>query len=186
MENSKPKLIIVEGAIGSGKSSLAHNLRENMKNTTMLSLSSIGNDDKNNSYMYHANMLNMIMDSRTFNSNFILCRSFISNEVYNRLGKKDYDNSENFQLLAYKLEVLQYYYDVKVIILTSNPSEYERRLGKRDKFEYVKHTVDEALKQQRTYMLLSDELRKKHIPVEVINNSGISKKQLCDYVVNNL
>ena len=111
MENKKPKLIIVEGAIGSGKSSLAHNLRENMKNTTMLSLSSIGNDDKNNSYMYHANMLNMIMDSRTFNSNFILCRSFISNEVYNRLGKKDYDNSENFQLLAYKLEVLQYYYD---------------------------------------------------------------------------
>ena len=56
MENKKPKLIIVEGAIGSGKSSLAHNLRENMKNTTMLSLSSIGNDDKNNSYMYHANI----------------------------------------------------------------------------------------------------------------------------------
>ena len=186
MENKKPKLIIVEGAIGSGKSSLAHNLRENMKNTTMFSLSSIGNDDKNNSYMYHASMLNMIMDSRTFNSNFILCRSFISNEVYNRLGKKDYDNSENFQLLAYKLEVLQYYYDVKVIILTSNPNEYERRLGRRDKFEYVKHTVDEALKQQRIYMLLSDELREKHIPVEVINNSGISKKQLCDYVVNNL
>ena len=116
MENKKPKLIIVEGAIGSGKSSLAHNLRENMKNTTMLSLSSIENDDKCNSYMYHANMLNMIMDSRTFNSNFILCRSFISNEVYNRLGRKDYDNSENFQLLTYKLEVLQYYYDVKVII----------------------------------------------------------------------
>ena len=71
-------------------------------------------------------------------------------------------------------------------MITSNPSEYERRLGRRDKFEYVKHTVDEALKQQRTYMLLSDELREKHIPVEVINNSGISKKQLCDYVVNNL
>lgn len=183
---SKQRLIIIEGSIGSGKSSLAHNLREQMKNTTMLSLSSIGNDTEFTNYQYHADILNLILDGRNLKSNYILCRSFISNEVYARLGKKDYDNNRNFRILTNKLEILQYYYDVHVIILASNPNEYERRLGKRNKFEYVEHNVKEALAQQREYLLIADELRNAHVDVRVYNNSGMSKDDLTKLVITDL
>ena len=183
---SKQKLIIVEGAICSGKSSLSKALREQMPHTMLMDLSSIEKDNEPNSYMYHADIMNMILDMKGYGSNFVLSRSYISNEIYARLGKKDYDNSRNFRILTNKLELLQYWYDVKIVILASNPNEYERRLGKRNKFEYVEHSVDEALKQQKQYLLIADELRNKGFDVEVINNSGVTKQQLCNYVLCNL
>ena len=51
---SKRKLVIVEGGIASGKSSLSHLLRENMKHSTMLSLSSIYDDSSVYNFLYIA------------------------------------------------------------------------------------------------------------------------------------
>ena len=183
---NKPKLIIIEGAIASGKSSLAKAIREQLPHTMLIDLSSIKKDTEFNSYMYHADVMNMIFDIKGCHSNFVLSRSYISNEIYARLGKKDYDNSRNFKILTNKLELLQYWYDVKIVILASNPNEYERRLGKRNKFEYVKHSVDEALKQQKQYLLIADELRNAHIDVRVYNNSGLNKEQLLNLVMTDL
>ena len=53
---NKPKLIITEGAIASGKSSLSKALREQMPHTMLMDLSSIGKDNESNSYMYHADV----------------------------------------------------------------------------------------------------------------------------------
>ena len=178
----KRKLVIIEGGIGSGKSSLAHLLRENMKHTTMLSLSSIYQDTSINNYLYHVNILNTILDIDT--SNFILCRSFISNEIMDRLGHKDYNNKENYEYLLDKLKFLnKYYYDVKIIILATTKQEFERRLLKRDKFELIEHTVNEALIQQREYLKIADELRELGFDVVVYNNSGMSKKDLCKLIM---
>ena len=183
---SKPKLIIVEGAIASGKSSLSKALREQLAHTMLMDLSSIGKDNESNSYMYHADVMNMILDMKGYQTNFVLSRSHISNEIYARLGKKDYDNSRNFRILTNKLELLQYWYDVKIVILASNPNEYERRLGKRNKFEYVEHSVEEALRQQKQYLLIADELRNAHMDVRVYNNSGLNKEQLLNLVMTDL
>lgn len=184
--NKKPILIIVEGAIASGKSSLSKALREQLPHTMLMDLSSIEKDNEPNSYMYHANVMNMIFDMKGYGTNFVLSRSYISNEIYARLDKKDYDNNRNFRILTNKLELLQYYYDVHVIILASNPNEYERRLGKRNKFELIEHTVKEALAQQREYLLIADELRNAHIDVRVYNNSGMSKDDLTKLVMTDL
>ena len=160
-------------------------LRENMKHTTMLSLSSIMNDSEVNNFLYHTNILNMFYDIK--NSNFVLCRSFISNEVYARLGHKDYDNTENFDFFVDKLLFLaKHRYDVKVIILATSNSELERRLGKREKFEFVEHTVKEAKEQQRKYLEMASELRERGLSVSVVNNAGLTKKQLCQYVMENI
>ena len=183
---SKPKLIIVEGSICSGKSSLSKALREQMAHTMLMDLSSIEKDNEPNSYMYHADIMNMIFDIKECHSNFVISRSYISNEIYARLGKKDYDNSRNFRILTNKLELLQYWYDVKIVILASNPNEYERRLGKRNKFEYIEHSVEEALKQQKQYLLIADELRNAHMDVRVYNNSGLNKAQLLNLVMTDL
>lgn len=182
---NKRKLVIIEGAIASGKSSLAHLLRENMKHTTMLSLSSIYNDSSVSSFLYHTNILNMAMDIT--DSNFILCRSFLSNEIYARLGHKDYDNSENYQFLLDKLKFLaRYYYDVKIIIVGTGKKDFEQRLSKRNKFELVNHTVEEALLQQREYLKMADELRSYGLDAMVVNNTGLTKEQLCRYVMENI
>ena len=103
----KRKLIIVEGGIGSGKSSLSYLLRENMKHTTMISLSSIYDDTSVNNFLYHTNILNMLQD--VDGSNFILCRSFLSNEIMSRLGHKSYDNKQNYDWLLDKLKFLNTY-----------------------------------------------------------------------------
>ena len=182
----KPKLIIVEGSICSGKSSLSKALREQMAHTMLMDLSSIEKDNEPNSYMYHADIMNMIFDIKECHSNFVISRSYISNEIYARLGKKDYANSRNFRILTNKLELLQYWYDVKIVILASNPNEYERRLGKRNKFEYIEHSVEEALKQQKQYLLIADELRNAHMDVRVYNNSGLNKAQLLNLVMTDL
>ena len=178
----KRKLVIVEGGIGSGKSSLSHLLRENMKHTTMLSLSSIYQDTSVNNFLYHVNILNMLMGIDT--SNFILCRSFLSNEIMSRLGHKSYDNKQDYDWLLDKLRFLNtYYYDVKIIILASGKQEFERRLLKRDKFELIEHTVNEALIQQREYLKIADELRELGFDVVVYNNSGMNKKDLCKLIM---
>ena len=178
----KRKLVIVEGGIGSGKSSLSHLLRENMKHTTMLSLSSIYQDTSVNNFLYHVNILNMLMGIDT--SNFILCRSFLSNEIMSRLGHKSYDNKQDYDWLLDKLRFLNtYYYDVKIIILASSKQEFERRLLKRDKFELIEHTVNEALIQQREYLKIADELRELGFDVVVYNNSGMNKKDLCKLIM---
>lgn len=178
----KRKLIIVEGGIASGKSSLSHLLRENMKHTTMLSLSSIYDDTSVNNFLYHTNILNMLLDIDM--SNFILCRSFLSNEVMSRLGHKTYDNKQNYDFLLDKLKFLnRYYYDVKIIILATTEQEYKKRLSKRNKFELIEHTVNEALEQQRTYLKLVDELREFGFDVVVYNNSGMNKKDLVNLIM---
>ena len=179
---NKRKLVIIEGAIASGKSSLSHLLRESLPHTTMLSLSSIYDDNNTYNFLYHANILNMVMDVEK--SNFIFCRSFLSNEIMARLGHKDYDNTENYQFLLDKLRFLgTYYYDVKIIILASSKQEFEKRLSRRSKFELVKHNVEEAMKQQKEYLKMADELRNLGFDVAIYNNSGMDKKDLCKLIM---
>ena len=183
---AKPKLIIVEGAIGSGKSTLSRSLRENIPNSTLLDLGSIGNDSQAHSFIYHSNILSMLFDVKLVQSNFILSRSFISNEVYSRLGKKDYDNSDNFKYHVNRLNMLKMIYDIKIIILASNPDEFERRLSVREKFQYVKHSVEESIKQQREYLCIADELRESDLEVRVVNNGGLSQEDLYKLIVTEL
>ena len=183
---AKPKLIIVEGAIGSGKSTLSKLLRERIPHSTLLDLGSIQDDSKINSFTYHSTILSMLFDLRMVGSNFILSRSYLSNEIYSRLGKKKYDNDDNFTYFNERLKTLSLFYEVKVFILSSNPADFESRFDKRNKFQYVNHSTEEALKQQRQYLLIADELREKGIDVTVFNNSGFNANQLVDIVLSSI
>ena len=146
----KPKLIIVLGSQGSGKSSIATELREKLPNTTRISLSSIENDNSVNTFLYHANILNMIYDMKDLGASFIFDRFFICNEVYTRLGLKEYrDWSNEYNYLLSKLKLVSLYYDVHIFILATTKEDYERRLSKRNKFEFVKMSSENSMKQQR-------------------------------------
>ena len=180
----KPKLLIIEGSIGSGKSTIARLLRENMGHTTLLSLSSIKNDSEITNFLYHSYIFNLIYDSLLTESNFILERSFISNEVYARMGHKDYNNTESYESLIKRLQFLSRYMDIKIFILATTKQEFEKRLGKRNKFELIDHTTNEAIKQQRTYLEIGDELRNAGLEVHTINNTGLTKTQTLNLILN--
>ena len=74
---NKPKLIIVEGANGVGKSTVSDYLREQMTSTNLLSLSGVADKTitgSTKSEIYHHQVLDMIRNTSKCSLNYILCR----------------------------------------------------------------------------------------------------------------
>ena len=67
--NNKPKLIFIEGAQATGKSSITKELREKLKYTTMLDLSAIGDksfEGRDKMHKYHKSILEMIENCKKY------------------------------------------------------------------------------------------------------------------------
>lgn len=172
---NKPKLIIFEGAPGAGKSTITRMFREKMKNTSLISESSIPNASPLMSFTYHFNLYDMIYRMGKVNASFILDRCHLSQKVYCDLNHVDFNFNEETEVLNEKINSLCDLYDVYMILLCANASEYEERL-KRDKAQYIKHSVDESRKQQTTYKKVFAELETK-ASVIVLNNAGLKPEQ---------
>lgn len=184
------KLLLVEGCIGSGKTTLANELRERMKHTQLLSLSSL--DTKNDflreddQYLwFHQSVLDFCR-ANLVNTNIILARSFLSDYIYYKLGHKpdDYNGESNYSLLCSKLKGVTKIADVEIIILTANENQLKTRLN-RDKFQLVEHTVEEALNQQEEYLKVSEDLKQKGFNVKIIDNSDLTINTVIKKVMNN-
>lgn len=184
---NKPKIIILESSPASGKSTIAKLIRENLPNTTLLDLGSIGNDSLTNSYFYHSSILNILFDLRYTESNFVFSRSFLTNQVYYIMNKKKYDNTRNYEFFCDRLKILSNYYDITIINLCCNKQEYEKRLNNRgNKYEYIKYNSSESMKQQRVYMELMDNLREKDLGINIINlnNTGTTPEQTLELIMS--
>ena len=149
----KPKLIFIEGAQASGKSTICKELREKLKYTTLMDLSAI--EDKTESgeramYKYHSSILDMFDDTKYCGMNYVVCRSFMSEKIYCNLGYKPYSFDGFYRVLVKELGYLTRYYDVYFILLTTNQYDLSIRL-KRDKAEYHKFSVENSLVQQEEY-----------------------------------
>ena len=182
---SKPKLIIVEAAPAGGKSSTTDLLRERMLNTTLFRLSSIGKDDKYNVFSYHTSILMLLYDMKHSQMNCVMDRSFLSQYVYARLGYKSHSFEEETQRLLDRLNTLGLFYDVHLVLLAANKQDYEERL-KRDKAQYIEHSVENSIKQQREYMKVFDEINVPNVHKHVINNSGFTAEQTVDTILSYL
>lgn len=153
---TKPKLIIVEGPQGAGKTSVTNWLRENIKFSNLYRLT--GHNNQSNygivktKKMYNGLMTYMrsLADSEA-NINMIFDRIFISEYVYCTIGLRGYV----FPLMQYieKLSRLSDVYDIHIINLyISDLDEYERRFN-RDKcnLDYAKFSKESSVKQQIAY-----------------------------------
>lgn len=157
----KPKLIILEGTIGSGKSTISTMIRELVPTYTLYRLTGLPKqtDTANKSYIYHLNVLQSIERSALLDMNFVLDRSFISNTIYSRMGLKTYSYENTYELFAV-LRRISKFYDVHAINLyCSNDAELLSRLGGRDKFQYVKHDLEQAIRQRDVYHQYFDEMK---------------------------
>ena len=154
MKQNKPTLILLEGHIGSGKSTTSTLIREKFPTYTLIRPTGLPKetDGQVKNYIYHSNILMSVEDNGFLQMNYVLDRTFISNLIYARLGLKDYTFEAESETLSAALRRISYRYNVYLINLyCSDDDELTERLGGRNKFQYVEHTLNQAKNQRKAY-----------------------------------
>ena len=174
----KNTIIIVEGPQGVGKTTFTNKLREKMGATDLYRLAGI-KDKGLNGLKKVKEKYNALLEyiAKCSDINMIFDRTFFTEEIYCKLGYKDYSFSETYNELLEKLEQLNYEIYV-VFSYLENTSDYEKRI-KRDKHQYQKFEVESSIMQQNEYLKLADELesKTKNIKVIKINNENFEKTE---------
>lgn len=162
----KNRIIIVEGPQGTGKTTLTNYLRENIPSSNLYRLS--GQKDKTLSgkklsqKMYLA-LLSYLEKMEDTPMDLIFDRTFFTEEIYARLGYKEYSFTDIYELLVKKLESLNY--DIYFIVLyLEDGNIYEERL-KREHHTYQSFSVENSMQQQKAYLKMAEELRSSSIQV---------------------
>ncbi len=151
---NKPYILFLEGSIGVGKSTVTKALREVLPSVTLLDLTGCpdkSDNGKNKTYKYHSKVLQLMEETSNLDMNYVVSRSYMSESVYaDRLNLKPYSFECEARCLRYELEYLTNFYNIYFIQLVATKEQLEERL-KRDKFEYVEHSVNNSLMQQEAY-----------------------------------
>lgn len=175
---TKSKLIILEGAQGSGKGTISTMLRENIPCTTLMRLSGIKDKSKKTGLSKVFNLrlqeLQFLLNTYGCETTYILDRSFMSEKVYCNLGFKEYDFQKEYDILKKFLNFIGQYYDVHFIVLSVDESEFTNRL-KRNKAEYehAKFSVESSIDQQKEYIkeLLALNDYCENVNCHIVNNN---------------
>lgn len=163
----KNKIIIVEGPQGTGKTTLTDYLRTIMAGSNLYRLS--GQKDKTVSgkeksrFMYES-LLEYMKNMESIPMDLIFDRTFFSEEVYARLGYKEYSFTDVYQTLVEKLCALDY--DIYFIVLyLENTLLYQQRLARDVHHNYQDFSVENSVNQQNCYLEVARELEKTKIHV---------------------
>lgn len=149
------KCIIVEGPQGCGKTNLTNYLRDNIAASNLYRLT--GNKDKTitgkekSTKMYYA-LLNYIKELEHTDVNLIFDRTFFTEQVYAKLGYKDYDFTDVYEDLLKIFGELDFevYY---ISLYLKDTSIFETRL-KRDHHQYQAFSLENSTNQQNAYKSL--------------------------------
>lgn len=163
----KNKIIIIEGPQGTGKTTLANYLRENIPSSNLYRLS--GQKDKTvtgkeaSLKMYNA-LLNYLEEMQGIKMDFIFDRTFFTEEVYARLGYKDYSFTEVYQNLTERITKLDYEIYLCLLYLV-NTNLYKERLDRGSHHNYQAFSIDNSVNQQNIYFDIGKELKNTKINV---------------------
>lgn len=156
---ARGNIIIIEGPQGSGKSTMANFLRDNLSSSNLYRLTgikdkSITGYDKNKSmYLGLINYMESLEDTEL---NLIFDRTFFTEEVYSILGYKEYRFDKAYDRLVKKLSQLDFNIYL-VVLYCKDTSLYEQRL-RRQHHNYQAFSVENSVNQQNTYLKLLDEI----------------------------
>lgn len=170
MANSK--IIIVEGAQGVGKTTITDFIRNTIPYTNLYRLggtndNSITGKEKAKK-MYFA-LIDYMKSLENTSINLLFDRTFFSEEVYCRLGFKEYSFSDVYTELVDKFSKLDF--DIYYIALyLSDEDEFERRLARNGKavLKYAKFNKESSINQQNAYLAIADELAAKYPNIHVV------------------
>ena len=153
-------LIIIEGPQGTGKSTLASYLRDNIASSNLYRLS--GQRDKTNKgleqskLMYDA-LFNYLQNMQNIPMDMIFDRTFTSEEVYARLGYKEYSFTEQYKRYSALLNEL-YYKIYYFNLYLENVDLFRQRLDRPSHHNYQAFSLDNSVKQQKAYRDVASEL----------------------------
>lgn len=179
MKNVKPRLIIVEAPQGGGKTTLTNMLRDGITSSILLRLSGTPEPSMANSYVYHKAYLEAIHKIGYVGMHHILDRSYITEQVYSKLGFKNYNFDECAFDLTAIVEDMTDMYDVHYILLMANKETYIERL-KRDKPQYsvAKFSAENSIKQLDAYKTCFKGVERfVNINVHYLDNSKLTEKE---------
>lgn len=192
MANSK--LIIVEGPQGTGKTTITDFIRFKLNYTNLYRLcgtSDITPSGLEKATKIYDNLVNYIQSLQNQSINLLFDRTFFSEEIYCRLGLKEYSFTEHFNKLASRLNEMNF--DIYYITLyLNNTSLFEQRLKREGKVspDYLKFSFENSIKQQNCYLKLAEEIKEKYknIKVFTVSNDGdlkITKETILDIITSN-
>ena len=164
---NKNRIIIVEGPQGTGKTTLTDYLRTVIAGANLYRLS--GQKDKTVSgkeksiAMYEA-LVDYMKKMEDIPMDLIFDRTFFSEEIYARLGYKEYSFTEVYQSLLEKLCNLNY--DIYFIVLYLKVTElYRKRLAREVHHNYQDFSLESSVNQQNAYLDLAEKLENTKIHV---------------------
>ena len=178
----KDTIIIVEGPQGAGKTTFTNYLREKIPSADLYRLTGI-KDKTETGYpkikKKYMKLLEYIENCEDVN--MIFDRTFFSEEIYSRLGYKEYSFHNIYKELLKKLDSLNY--DIYFVVLyLEDTSKYMKRI-QRDKHEYQKFNVESSIEQQNAYLNLADEVERETKNIKVIkfeNGNTENEKEKID------
>ena len=116
--------------------------------------------------------------------NLLFDRTFFTEEVYCRLGFKEYSFTDIYEKCLEKLNAMDF--DIYYITLyLEDESLFKNRLEREGKAvtDYAKFEAESSIKQQREYLKMAEEIRKTCSNIKVIN---IDNSRPLEEVENNL
>lgn len=167
----KNTLIIVEGPQGVGKSTFTNYLRENLASADLHRLTGIKDKTKTGLEKVIQRFQRELDYIKTGCSPdapiMVYDRNFFTDEVYARLGYKEYSFEEAYQNFLMQLDKINLNIYL-VILYLKDEKLYEERLNSRNKFEYQKFDIKNSIEQQKTYLELAKEVEEKTKNINVI------------------
>lgn len=171
MANSK--LIVVEGAQGAGKTTYTDFIRYSLAYTNLYRLSGTSDSTmaglKKAKDMYDT-LLDYVEKLENKSINLLFDRTFFTEEVYCRMGKKEYSFTEVYNELLERFS--KFDFDIYYITLyLEDESIFEERLKRDGKavFAASKFGADNSIAQQKEYLKMSEEIKEKYPNIHVIN-----------------
>ncbi len=170
---SRTKIIVVEGPQGAGKTTITNFLRSAIPYTNLYRLS--GTKDatptgKEKSKKMYDCLVNYIESMANQDINLLFDRTFFTEEIYCRLGFKEYQFSDLY--FGYLDRLANMDYDIYYITLyLSDTEEYNARLERAGKAvtKYAEYDKRSSVVQQEAYLKMAEEIKEKYTQINVIN-----------------
>jgi len=170
MANSK--IIIVEGAQGVGKTTITDFIRNCIPYTNLYRLNGTADSSPSGldkSKKMYLGLMEYIKTLENASIHLLFDRTFFTEEVYCRLGFKEYSFTELYHELLNSLSKMDFeiYY---ITLFLSDEDEFERRLQRAGKADvtYAKFKKESSIIQQNAYLTLADEVAESYPSIHVI------------------
>ena len=188
MANSK--IIIVEGAQGAGKTTITDYIRHAIPYTNLNRLSGTADSTptgRAKSEKMYIDLVDYIEKLQNMSINLLFDRTFFTEEIYCRLGFKEYTFSDIYEKLLNRLANMDFeiYY---ITLYLSDENEFEKRLNRAGKAKnaYAKFNKQSSINQQNAYLKMADEIAEKYPQINVVKLDNCRDEKVVKEEIKNM